>query len=130
MATVGLDIDSSPLVTSNLITHDDMLDRNWAHWTTFSQVRLSDLANVPGRTEFSSQDVCWSSFVGRDFCVLSPSDQQRIPVPFVDPEFDQIPWNYPASGLAPQPGFLSTTFANSCELLRIARCIMELVCVP
>lgn len=36
---VGLGIDCSPWVKTNIITHDDMLDRNWAHWTTFCQVR-------------------------------------------------------------------------------------------
>jgi hypothetical protein len=37
---VGLSIDCSTWVTSGLISHDDMLDRNWAHWTTFSQVQV------------------------------------------------------------------------------------------
>jgi len=37
---LGLSIDSSPWVKANLISHDDMLDRNWAYWTTFCQVCL------------------------------------------------------------------------------------------
>jgi hypothetical protein len=35
---VGLGVDCSPWVKSGLITRDEMLDRNWAHWTTFSNV--------------------------------------------------------------------------------------------
>ncbi|KAF7967505.1 hypothetical protein HWV62_41412 [Athelia sp. TMB] len=106
---LGLGVDCSPWVKSGLITRDEMLDRNWAHWTTFSN------------------DVCWSLYVGRDFCVSSPTDLQRIPVPFVDSGFDQIPWHYPASGIDPQPNYLSRTFVETCELLRIARRIMDVV---
>lgn len=38
--SVGLNIDCSGWVKSGLISHDDMLDRNWAHWTSFSLVCL------------------------------------------------------------------------------------------
>jgi len=106
---LGLGVDCSPWVKSGLITRDEMLDRNWAHWTTFSN------------------DVCWSLYVGRDFCVSSPTDLQRIPVPFVDSGFDQIPWHHPASNIDPQPNYLSRTFVETCELLRIARRIMDVV---
>jgi hypothetical protein len=37
--SVGLGVDCSALVKSNTITQDDVLDRNWAYWTTFAQVR-------------------------------------------------------------------------------------------
>jgi hypothetical protein len=106
---LGLGVDCSPWVKSGLITRDEMLDRNWAHWTTFSN------------------DVCWSLYVGRDFCVSSPSDLQRIPVPFVDSGFDQISWHYPPSNIEAQPNYLSKTFVETCELLRIARRIMDVV---
>ncbi|KAJ6616846.1 hypothetical protein B0H10DRAFT_2035936 [Mycena sp. CBHHK59/15] len=102
-------VDSSAWVRSGLITHDDMLDRNWAYWTTFSQ------------------DICWSLYVGREFCVPSPSEQTTIPIPFVDSDLDQIPWHYPKANIPPQPNFLSRTFAASCELLTIARRIMDVV---
>jgi hypothetical protein len=39
--SVGLGIDCSALVKTNTITQDDVLDRNWAYWTTFAQVRYS-----------------------------------------------------------------------------------------
>lgn len=34
---VGLSIDCSAWAQSGLISEHDMLDRNWAHWTTFTQ---------------------------------------------------------------------------------------------
>jgi|ERR1700722_4564696 len=43
--SVGLNIDCSPWVKAGLISHDDMLDRNWAHWTTFCQVSSPWFAN-------------------------------------------------------------------------------------
>ncbi|KAK0498680.1 hypothetical protein EDD18DRAFT_46272 [Armillaria luteobubalina] len=33
---LGLEVDCSRLVKAGKISHDDMLDRNWAHWTAFS----------------------------------------------------------------------------------------------
>jgi hypothetical protein len=106
---LGLSIDASPWVEANLITHNDMLDRNWTYWTTFSM------------------DVLWSLYVGREFCVSLPSDRQTIPVPFVDTDFDELPWHYSPSGFPPQPNHLSRTFAKTCELLRIARGIMDVL---
>jgi hypothetical protein len=76
-----------------------------------------------------SQDVCWSLYVGREFCVPEPASNTSIPVPFVDSEFDQLPWHYPPSGVPPQPNRLSWTFAETCELLKIARRIMEVLLV-
>jgi len=104
---VGLSVDCSEWVKAGLISHEDMLDRNWAYWTTFSA------------------DVCWFIFVGRDFSVSLPSGLQAIPVPFVDSGFDNLPWSYPSSNLTPQPNNLSRTFAATCELLIIARRITE-----
>ncbi|KAG6887908.1 hypothetical protein C0992_010284 [Termitomyces sp. T32_za158] len=52
---------------------------------------------------------------------------KRIPIPIVDAEFDLVPWFHPPSGIAPQPNYLSKTFAASCELLMIARRIMDVV---
>ncbi|KAJ7151924.1 fungal-specific transcription factor domain-containing protein [Mycena crocata] len=105
---LGLSIDSSSWVRAGLITHDNMLDRNWAYWTTFTQ------------------DVCWSIYVGREASLPSPS-KQVLPVPFIDADFDQIPWHFPKANIAPQPNFLSRTFAASCDLLAIARRIITVV---
>ncbi|KAF9460391.1 hypothetical protein BDZ94DRAFT_1266118 [Collybia nuda] len=105
---LGLSTDCSAWAQSGLISEHDMLDRNWAHWTTFTQ------------------DVCWSLYVGRDFCVPGP-DLKRIPIPFIDSEFDQVPWHHPPANIPPQPNFLSRTFVASCELLVIARRIMDVV---
>ncbi|KAG6831081.1 hypothetical protein H0H87_006197 [Tephrocybe sp. NHM501043] len=108
---VGLSIDCSAWVKSGLITENDMFDRNWAFWTIFTQ------------------DACWSLYVGRDFSIpfTSGSESKRIPIPFVDAEFDSVPWYHPPSGVPPQPSVLSKTFAASCELLMIARRIMDVV---
>src|ERR1700730_4176026 len=126
LCQVGLGLDCSPWVKANIISHDDMLDRNWAHWTIFCQVCLSraertELANI-----LHTQDVCWSLYVGREFCVPE-ADRKNIPVPFVDSDFDQLIWHHPPSGLQPQPTYLSRTFAETCELLRIGRRIMAIV---
>ncbi|KAG6811774.1 hypothetical protein H0H92_005904 [Tricholoma furcatifolium] len=105
---LGLSIDCSAWVRSGLITENDMFDRNWAFWAIFAQ------------------DVCWSLYVGRDFSIPS-TDSKRIPIPFVDTEFDSLPWCYPPSGVAPQANHLSKTFAASCKLMMIARRIMDVV---
>ncbi len=110
---LGLSVDSSKWVKAGLITHDDMLDRNWAHWTSFSL------------------DVCWSMYVGRDCSFVISSSGHSIPVPFVDADFDEIPWHYKNEttgvSIPPQPNHLSRTFAKTCELLIIAKKIMEMV---
>ena len=47
--SVGLSIDCSRWVRAGIITHDEMLDRNWAHWDIFAMVRFSACLtqNVP-----------------------------------------------------------------------------------
>jgi len=56
-----------------------------------------------------------------------PSEKHKIPVPFVDTDYDQISWEYPPSKVPPQPNYLSRTFAATCELLMIARRVMDIV---
>ncbi|KAF9026870.1 hypothetical protein BDZ89DRAFT_1067355 [Hymenopellis radicata] len=106
---LGLGVDCSRMVKAGLISHDDMLDRNWAHWTTFSL------------------DVCWSLYVGRDCSVPIPAHIEDIPVPFVDSEFDQIPFYHHTANIPPQPSYLSKTFAATCELIVVARRVMGVV---
>ncbi|TFK48724.1 hypothetical protein OE88DRAFT_1663816 [Heliocybe sulcata] len=107
---LGLCVDCSSWVKCGLLSEDDMLARNWAYWTTFSQ------------------DVCWSLHVGREFCMQQPTDRTRIPVPFVDSEFDQIQYLCPEPFKVPaQPSLLSSTFAASVDLLKIARKIHDTV---
>ncbi|EDR01153.1 uncharacterized protein LACBIDRAFT_312485 [Laccaria bicolor S238N-H82] len=105
---LGLGVDCSDWVKLGLIDETERLDRNWAHWTTFSQ------------------DVCWSLYVGRDFCVTSPLNSS-VPVPFVDTDLDEMPWSHPPAGIPPQANNISKTFAVTCELLMIARRIMDVV---
>ncbi|OCH90022.1 hypothetical protein OBBRIDRAFT_633141 [Obba rivulosa] len=104
---LGLGFDCSPWVKAGLITHADMIDRNWAYWVTFSQ------------------DICWSLYVGRDCCVSPPSDKRPIPIPFVGSEIDRMPWSYGPAKVPAQTSYVASTFAASCELLRIARRIMD-----
>ncbi|PBK66316.1 hypothetical protein ARMSODRAFT_1006080 [Armillaria solidipes] len=105
---LGLSFDSSQWVKAGLISNDDMMDRNWAYWFTFSE------------------DVCWSVYVGRDFCVPQPVEQ-HVPVSFVDSEFDETPWHYPPANIPPQPNFVSRTLAATCELMMIARQVMDVI---
>ncbi|KAJ3753538.1 hypothetical protein EV360DRAFT_53319 [Lentinula raphanica] len=102
---LGLNVDCSAWVKSGLITTHDMHDRNWAYWTTFTQ------------------EMCWCLYVGRDFNLLTPTEEGSIPVPYVDAEYDQIPWEHPSANIAPQPNYLSTTFAATCELMKIAKAV-------
>ncbi|KAJ4490322.1 hypothetical protein J3R30DRAFT_3420874 [Lentinula aciculospora] len=106
---LGLNVDCSAWVESGLITTHDMYDRNWAYWTTFTQ------------------EMCWCLYVGRDFNLLISTEESSIPVSYVDAEYDQIPWEHPSANIAPQPNYLSTTFAATCALMNIARRVMAVV---
>ncbi|KAI0774652.1 hypothetical protein BD413DRAFT_472376 [Trametes elegans] len=106
---LGLNIDCSPWVKSGLITQEDMLDRNWAYWATFSQ------------------DVLWSLYVGRECCVLPPRKDRQIPLPWVGSELDQAPWYWAQCKMPPQPSQVVRTFEKTCELMLIARRIMDFV---
>ncbi|PPQ63888.1 hypothetical protein CVT24_010355 [Panaeolus cyanescens] len=109
---LGLNVDCSDWVKIGIISEPDRLDRLWASWMTFSQ------------------DVCWSLYVGREFCVSAPTDSdsnKEGSAPFVDNDFDQIPWVHHTSGIAPQPSYLTKTFDATCKLLTIARRIMDVV---
>ncbi|TFK73147.1 hypothetical protein BDN72DRAFT_247720 [Pluteus cervinus] len=104
---LGLGVDCSSWVRAGLISEHDRLDRDWNYWTTFTQ------------------DVCWSLYVGRDFGIQPPS--LLLPVPYVDADFDQMPWHYPPANIPVQPNYFSRTFAATCQLLMIARRIMNVV---
>ncbi|PPQ76231.1 hypothetical protein CVT26_008583 [Gymnopilus dilepis] len=107
---VGLNVDCSQWVKNGLIDESDMLDRQWTNWTTFTQ------------------DVCWSLYVGREFCLSIPGNGDKdVPLPYVDEDGDQLPWVHLPSGLEPQPNYLTKTFAASCELLVVSRPIMEII---
>ncbi|KJA23958.1 hypothetical protein HYPSUDRAFT_39482 [Hypholoma sublateritium FD-334 SS-4] len=110
---LGLNVDCSEWVKLGVMDESDILDRRWTYWTTFTQ------------------DVCWSLYVGREFCVAAPPINtemfRAVSMPLVDLDFDQMPWNHPAAKLEPQPNYLTKTFEATCELLMIARRIMEVV---
>ena len=125
--TVGLGIDCSPWVEAGLITHAGMLDRNWALWTTFCQVRLNTLhAHSPVDVTF--QDTTWSLYVGREFCTTSSVNSQTIPVPFVTPDVDPLLGNWPPKENEP-PNRIPGTFAATCSLMQIAREVADVVYV-
>ena len=75
------------------------------------------------------QDVCWSLYVGRDFCVAEPIGAKAIPMLHIDPELDEMAWFYPPAKIAPQPSNLTKTFEATCRLLMIARRIMDVMWV-
>jgi hypothetical protein len=80
---------------------------------------LQLLANV------SSQDVYWSFYVGREFCI--PTRSKNVPIPFVDADFDKLDWYHAPSGISSQPGYMSKTFSSTCELSTITKDIMDVV---
>ena len=84
-----------------------MLDRNWAYWTIFSQ------------------DVVWSLYVGRDFCLIPSRKEHPFPVPYVDSEIDTNPWYWAPSKMPPQPSYVVRTFAVGCDLMIIARKVFD-----
>ena len=50
-------------------------------------------------------------------------------MPYVDSEFDREPWLWDPSGLPAQKSNIASVFSATCELLRIARRVMDFVCV-
>ncbi|KAJ7507135.1 hypothetical protein B0H11DRAFT_2318641 [Mycena galericulata] len=104
---VGLGVDSKAWVKAGLLTHDEMVDRNWAHWNVFCM------------------DVCWALFYSRDFG--SNSGRHAIAMPFVDSDSDQIPWYYAPANIPPQPNFLSLAFFETSSLFVIAQKIIGVV---
>lgn len=109
--TLGLEVDCSEWVNLGLIDAADVRDRSWTYWTIFAQ------------------DVCWSLDVGRDFCLPAPTerDLRELPLPFIDSELDQLPFDHVPSSVPSQPSNLYKTFASTCGLLLISRRIMGLV---
>ncbi|KAF7366737.1 Zn(2)-C6 fungal-type domain-containing protein [Mycena sanguinolenta] len=106
--TLGLGVDAKPWVRAGLLSEDERVGRNWAHWAIFSL------------------DVCWSLYFGRDYCG-PPGPRRNIPMPFVDSEYDQIPWYHPHANIAPQPNYTTLIFFQSSNLLVIAREIIDVV---
>ena len=45
----------------------------------------------------------------------------------IDPEFDEMSWFYPPAKIPPQPNNLTKTFEATCQLLMIARSIMDVL---
>ncbi|KAJ7764602.1 hypothetical protein DFH07DRAFT_698722, partial [Mycena maculata] len=107
---LGLGVDSKAWVKSGLMTQDEMIDRNWTHWSTFCL------------------DVCWALFFSRDFAGPSLS-RRTVPLPCVDSESDQIPWHYPPSNIPPQPNYLSLSFYETASLFVITYKIIDIVYV-
>ncbi|KAJ7056964.1 hypothetical protein C8F01DRAFT_1256905 [Mycena amicta] len=107
--SLGVGFDSTDWVSSGLITHDEMVGRNWAHWTIFCV------------------EVCWALFFGRDFCGPPPDRRRPTAMPFVDEEADKTPWFHAPSGIPPQPNLLTLTFYEASALLAIDRKIIDVV---
>ena len=129
---VGLNLDVSEWVKLGLMDEAERLDRHWASWTNFTQARVFCIHAPSSFTYLSSppwQDVCWSLYVGRDFCVAEPTGTKATPMPHIDPEYDEITWFYPPAKIAPQPNNLTKTFEATCRLLVIARLIMDVMWV-
>ncbi|KAJ7720832.1 hypothetical protein B0H16DRAFT_1738664 [Mycena metata] len=105
---LGLKIDCAAWVKAGLMTKEEMLARNWAHWTIFSV------------------DLCWTVYFGRDFCG-PPVDRPDIPLPFVDKEFDLVPWYHAPANIPAQPNHLSLAFTATTSLFLIARRIIDVV---
>ncbi|KAJ7036727.1 hypothetical protein C8F04DRAFT_1394007 [Mycena alexandri] len=95
-------------VKTGLITHEEMVTQNWAHWSTFSI------------------DVLCALYFRRTL-TLPPPDRQSIPLPTVDAEYDQMPWIHPSTNIPPQPNLLTLIFFESAGLLLIAYQIIDVM---
>ncbi|KAJ7291319.1 hypothetical protein C8J57DRAFT_1491814 [Mycena rebaudengoi] len=105
--SLGLGLDASAWVKSGLITNEEMIARNYTHWTIFAL------------------DVCWALYVGREFPPLP--EGRNTPMPLISPESDQLPWHYEPANIPPQPNFLSLIFSASTSLFLIARKIIHVL---
>ncbi|KAK7042467.1 Zn(2)-C6 fungal-type domain-containing protein [Favolaschia claudopus] len=106
--TLGLGHDSTAWVKAGLITHEEMMARNWAHWTGFAL------------------EVSWALYYGRDFSgpILN---RRKVPIPLVDLEMDQIPWSYAPAKIQPQPNLLTLIFFQSSALYVVASRIITMI---
>ncbi|KAJ7178066.1 hypothetical protein C8R46DRAFT_669176 [Mycena filopes] len=100
---LGLNIDSSASANSGLMTRDEELGRGWAYWS------------------WVSVDICLAACYGRDCSV----GRRTISMPFVDSEYDQIPWHHPS--VPAQPNLLTLVFNRSTTLFLIMRKIIDIV---
>jgi hypothetical protein len=50
-------------------------------------------------------------------------------VPFIDAEYDQLPWYHAPAKIPPQPNFLTLVFSLSTSLYLISYKIVGVVCV-
>ena len=85
-----------------------MIQRKWAYWAVFAT------------------DVCWSLYVGRDFCLPAPMDASKA---FIDEKINSEIWNWPGlkGTVGNQPNRMLSTFVASCELIKIGRKIVNVV---
>ncbi|KAJ7028673.1 hypothetical protein C8F04DRAFT_50712 [Mycena alexandri] len=102
---LGLNVDFTGCTKPKLMALHEMHVRNWTHWSLFSL------------------DVCLSLYNGRD-CVAS---QRTTAMPFVDLDFDLLPWYHAPAKIPPQPNFLTLAFNQSVALFVIGRKIVDLV---
>ncbi|KAJ7291291.1 hypothetical protein C8J57DRAFT_1211771 [Mycena rebaudengoi] len=94
-------------VPSGLITSDEIMGRNYAHWTSYTL------------------DVYCALYFGREFVLLPVG--RGTPMPLVTPEADQLPWHYAPANIPPQPNYLSLIFSSSTSLTLIALKIVQLL---
>ncbi|OXC63478.1 hypothetical protein AYX13_06698 [Cryptococcus neoformans] len=105
--SLGLNVDSSPLVKNGRMSEAEMLLRNNTWWTIFIQ------------------DQCWSVYIGRPHSM----QDHNTPLPLVDPSLDALPWTWTelSSGettTPPQDCMLSSAFVETAKLSLIMQKVM------
>ncbi|WOO85323.1 Nitrogen assimilation transcription factor nirA [Vanrija pseudolonga] len=99
--SLGLNIDTSPLVDQGKMSHEMLTQRNVTFWTCFCQ------------------EVTFANYLGRTPAIIDYS----VPLPVPDSSTDQHPWTWPAGPHAhrpSQPSYLSTTMVATSSLMQIA----------
>ncbi|KAJ6510854.1 fungal-specific transcription factor domain-containing protein [Mycena sanguinolenta] len=96
--TLGLGDDARQWVKDGVITHDEMIGRNWAYWAVFNR------------------DVTWALYWG-----LGGPPRRNTPLPFVDSDMDRILWDYAPTKIPPQMN-LTTSIVNESSTLSMIAC--------
>ncbi|KAF8216722.1 hypothetical protein K438DRAFT_1925784 [Mycena galopus ATCC 62051] len=112
-------VNATQQVEAGLITHDEMVGRNWAYWSRFSMVSASYSSF---HTNTGPQDVLLALFWGKDF-----PQPRNTPMPFVDSVMDQIPWYYAPAKLPPQGNYQTLVLFEMSALITIACQIADVI---
>ncbi|KAK7048576.1 Zn(2)-C6 fungal-type domain-containing protein [Favolaschia claudopus] len=104
--TLGLGNDASEWVKAGVITHDEMVGRNWTYWSIFIL------------------DVIWALYWGRDF--TGPPRRNAL-MPYIDSNLDQMSWFHSSAKMGPQADYTTLILYETSALSIIATQITDTI---